>query len=340
MSDLQPYLQKISAGESLSAEESAEAFRMMMEGQIAEGQMGAFLYGLAQKGETRDELLGAARTMREKATRLEAPEGAIDVCGTGGDAKGTLNISTAVAIVVAACGVPVAKHGNRSVTSKSGSADVLEALGVRLDCELPVLQRCLEQANICFMMAPQFHLAMKHIAPLRKSLGIRTIFNLLGPLANPAGTKFQLLGVYSEKRLVMMAEVLAELGCERAWVVHGSDGMDELTTTGTSHVAQLEGGNVHVTEVTPEMAGLSISTAEALQGGDAQQNAQAMQQLFEGEAGAYRDIVLLNSAAALLIAGKADDLETGAQLAAAAIDDGRAKTTLEHLARISNEPPL
>jgi len=272
-------------------------------------------------------------------TRIEAPAGAIDTCGTGGDAAGTWNISTGAALVVAACGVPVAKHGNRGLSSKSGAADVLGALGVNIDADMALIKQALWEANICFMMAPRHHSAMRHVGPTRVELGTRTIFNLMGPLSNPAGAKRQLTGVFSRAWIGPMAEVLGKLGSERAWVVHGSDGIDELTTTGPSSVAEWKDGKVTSFEVTPEEAGLPRATAADLKGGDPATNALAVNALLDGHPGAYRDVVLYNSAAALLIAGKAATLRAGVQLAAEAIDSGKARATLAKLVAITNGKP-
>ena len=271
-----------------------------------------------------------------KAASVSAPEDAIDTCGTGGDASGTYNISTAAALVAAACGVPVAKHGNRALTSKSGSADVLSELGVNLDANPDTVERCIREANVGFMFAPAHHAAMKHVGPSRVELGTRTIFNLLGPLSNPAGAKRQVIGVFSRDWVEPLALVLKNLGSETVWVVHGSDGLDELTTTGPSHVAQLKGGEVTTFEVTPEEAGLPRAVPEQLKGGDATRNAAAISELLAGQDGPFRDIVLLNSAAALIIGGKAKDLVDGARQAADAIDQGKARSHLDRLIEISN----
>lgn len=332
----QQLLGLVADGGTLAAEQSADAFDIMMSGDATHAQMGAFLMALRVRGETVDEITGAARTMRAKAIALDAPKGAVDTCGTGGDNLGTLNISTAAAIVTASCGVPVAKHGNRAMSSKSGSADVLEALGVNLDAGMDVVRQCLWDAGICFMMAPRHHGAMKHVGPVRVEMGVRTVFNLLGPLSNPAGTKFQVIGVYDRKWLEPLAKVCRDLGAERVWIVHGADGLDELTTTTSSSVAELRAGAVSTFELHPEDAGLPRATLVDLKGGDAQNNAGAITRLLAGETGPYRDIVLLNAGAALVVAGKAPDISTGAQLAAAAIDDGAAADVLKKLISISN----
>ncbi len=321
-------LDKLRAGESLSEEEMISAMNIIMEGAAREEDVAAFLTYLMKKGETVDEITGAARVMREKATTIKAPPGAIDCCGTGGDASGTYNISTAVALIVAACGVPVAKHGNRAASSKSGAADVLEALGVRLDVPHEAIEETLARYNFAFLMAPRHHAAMKHVLPIRKKLGFRTIFNLLGPLSNPAGTKRQLIGVFDEKWLKPMAETLSRLGTEKAWVVHGQDGLDEITVTGKTRVARLEHQDVALDNIAPQFFGLDYSSTPALLGGDAAHNAQALKRLLEGELSAYRNIVLANAAAALLIADKTIDPVKAQHMAAEAIDSGAAKRTL------------
>ncbi len=336
MSEFARFVSKTAEGQALTAEEAAEAFAIMMSGEATPAQMGAFLMALRLRGESVDEITGAARTMREKAATVSAPEGAIDTCGTGGDAKGTYNISTCTAFVAAGAGVPVAKHGNKSVSSRSGSADVLAALGVNLDVGPDVVARAIGEAGVGFMFAPKHHAAMKHVAPVRAELGMRTIFNILGPLANPAGTRHQVIGVYSRDWLVPLAEVLRNLGSNRVWIVHGSDGLDELTTTGPTHVAELKDGKVTTFEVTPEDAGLAVSKAEDLVGGEADENAEALKGLLDGKPSAFRDIVILNAAAALVVAGVAKDLKEGAELAARAIDTGAARKALDDLVRITN----
>jgi anthranilate phosphoribosyltransferase len=327
----------VADGGKLSQAQAEEAFEIIMSGNATPSQMGAMLMGLRLRGETVDEIAGAARVMRAKAVPIQAPPGAIDTCGTGGDASGTYNISTGAALVVAACGVPVAKHGNRAASSKSGSADVLAALGVNLDADMALVAESLKVNNIGFMMAPRHHAAMRHVGPTRVELGTRTIFNLLGPLANPASAKRQLLGVFHRQWVKPVAEVLGTLGSERAWVVHGSDGLDELTTTGTSYVAELKDGKVTAFEVTPEDAGLTRVTSDALKGGDPVYNAQAVTAMLGGATGPYRDIVLLNAAAALIVAGKAADLKAGVKLAAEAIASGKAKATLASLVATSTK---
>ena len=337
--DFKSLIGVVANGKALTAEQAEAAFDTMMSGNATPSQMGAFLMALRVRGETVAEIAGAVRAMRAKMTRIEAPDGAIDTCGTGGDAAGTWNISTAAAIVVAACGVPVAKHGNRGLSSKSGAADVLGALGVNVDADMALVQQALWDAHICFMMAPRHHSAMRHVGPTRVELGTRTIFNLMGPLSNPAGAKRQLTGVFSRAWIAPMAEVLGKLGAERAWVVHGSDGIDELTSTGPSYVAEWKDGKVTTFEVAPEEAGLPRAIAADLKGGDPATNALALNALLDGHPGAYRDVVLYNSAAALLVAGKVATLRAGIGMAAAAIDSGKARATLAKLVAITNSKP-
>jgi len=336
VSDLKPLIAAVAAGRSLDENQAAQAFDILMSGDATPSQIGGFLMALRVRGETVAELTGAVRTMRAKMLKIEAPAGAVDTCGTGGDNSGTLNISTGAAIVTAACGVPVAKHGNRAASSRTGTADALGALGVNIEADMALVKEALWRANICFMLAPRHHSAMRHVGPSRVELGTRTIFNLMGPLSNPAGTRLQLLGVFAKDWIEPMALVLGALGTERAWVVHGSDGLDEITTTGPTHDADLKDGKVRLFEVTPEMAGLPRATPAELKGADAATNAAAITELLAGRPGPYRDIVLLNSAAALLVAGKAADLKAGVALAAAAIDSGKAKATLGQLIAITN----
>ena len=324
----------VAGGERLSLDQARNAFEIMMSGDATPAQVGAFLMGLRVRGETVDELTGGAEALRERMVEVQAPTNAIDTCGTGGDASGTFNVSTAAALVVAACGVPVAKHGNRALSSKAGSADILAALGVNIDAEPARVERAIREAGIGFMMAPRHHGAMRHVAGARVELGTRTIFNLLGPLANPAGARRQLLGVFAHDWIEPLAHVLGQLGSERAWVVHGSDGLDELTTTGPSHVAELRAGRVTTFEVTPEQAGLPRARLEDLRGADATTNADALRALLDGVRGPYRDIVLLDSAAALVIADRAGDLAAGVARARDAIDSGAAKAALARLVAV------
>jgi anthranilate phosphoribosyltransferase len=328
-------LHKVAAGETLTESETAETFDLIMSGAATDAQIGALLMGLRLRGETVDEITGAARAMRARALKTRAPEGAIDTSGTGGDAKGTHNISTCAAFVVAGAGVPVAKHGNRSISSRSGSADVLTALGVNIECGPEAITRCIEGCGLGFMFGPTHHAAMRHVAKARNELGVRTIFNLLGPLANPANAPYQLVGVFAEQWVEPIAQVLGRLGVKRAWVVHGSDGLDELTTTGISHVAVLDGGKVSSFKLSPKNAGLPQAKPEDLTGGDAAENAAHIRALLGGNQGPFRDIVLLNAGAALLVAGKVKTLREGVALAAESIDSGRAKGVLEALVDLS-----
>ncbi|MGH6900092.1 MAG: anthranilate phosphoribosyltransferase [Geminicoccaceae bacterium] len=332
-------LGRVASGAPLTRSEARDAFEIMMSGDATPAQVGGFLMGLRVRGETVDELAGGAQALRERMLRVNAPDDAIDTCGTGGDASGTFNVSTAAAIVVAACGVPVAKHGNRALSSRAGSADILMALGVNIDADLALVERSIRGAGIGFMMAPRHHGAMRHVAGARVELGTRTIFNLLGPLANPAGARRQLMGVFAGEWVEPIAHVLAQLGTERAWVVHGADGLDELSTTGPSQVAELCDGTVRTFEVTPEDGGLPRARVGDLKGGDATTNADALRALLDGLRGPYRDIVLLNGAAALIVAGRADDLAAGVARAAEAIDSGAAKAVLGALVAITNEAP-
>ncbi len=334
---LAPILNQLAAGRPLTAAETEATFDLVMDGAATPSQIGGLLMAMRVRGETVDEITGAVRAMRARMVAVPAPDGAIDVCGTGGDASGTLNISTAVAFVVAGCGIPVAKHGNRAASSKSGAADVLEALGINLDLPFDASARALAEIGVCFLFAQRHHASARHVGPSRRELGTRTLFNLLGPLANPADVRRQLLGVYAPEWLVPLAQVLNVLGSERAWVVHGGDGLDELTTTTTSGVAELRDGRVSSFEVAPEDAGLPRATPEDLLGGDADANAARLRGLLDGERGPYRDIVALNAAAALVIADRAADLRHGAALAQAAIDDGRARARLDALVRASNQ---
>src|SRR5215813_4607076 len=335
--DLKALLARVAQGYRLSEGEAEAAFDIIMSGDATPSQMGAFLMALRVRGETVDEITGAARIMRAKAVVVDAPPGTIDTCGTGGDASGSFNISTASALVVAACGVPVAKHGNRALSSKSGSADVLTALGVNIDADLAVVRQCLWEIGIGFLMAPRHHSATRHVAPTRVELGTRTIFNLLGPLSSPASAPRQLVGVFAPEWVRPMAEVLGRLGLERAWVVHGS-GLDELTTAGMTTVASLEDGEVETFEIVVEDVGLPRARLDDLRGGTPQHNATLMRDLLAGTGGPLRDIVLLNSGAALLVAGHAADLEAGIELAARSIDSGAAQGILQDLAARTNAP--
>ena len=336
LADLRGAIAKVAAGNSLTQEEAAEAFDLVMSGAATPAQIGALVMGLRVRGETVDEIAGAARAMRAKVLTVRAPEGAIDTCGTGGDGKGTFNISTCAAFVVAGAGVPVAKHGNRAISSRSGSADVLKELGVNIEASPETISRCIAECGLGFMFAPAHHAAMRHVAQVRSELGTRTIFNLLGPLANPAGAKYQVIGVFGKEWVEPIAQVLALLGTIRAWVVHGSDGLDELTTTGISDVAVVDAGKVSTFRISPRNAGLPDARPEDLTGGNAVENAAHIRAVLGGLKGALRDIVLLNAAAALLVAGKASTLREGVALASESIDSGKALAVLEALVPLSH----
>ncbi len=335
--DFSQILKRLIGDETLDAEASAQAFAQMMSGSVSEPRMAAFLTALAIRGAAEDEIVGAARAMRSTMTTISAPAHAIDLCGTGGDGHDTLNVSTATSLVVAACGVPVAKHGNRNMSSRTGAADVLEQLGVKIDLAPAAAEVMLRETNFCFLFAPAYHSAMKHVAQVRRELGFRTIFNLLGPLSNPAGVKRQLLGVFARDWIEPLANVLATLGTTKAWIVHGSDGLDEMTITGTTHVAVLENGKVARHDVTPEDIGLKRAPLADIKGGEAKENAEAIRALLDGAKNAFRDIVVLNAAAGLVIADKAKDLKAGAALATEAIDKGAAKDVLARVAALSRK---
>jgi len=337
MDDFKTLIGKVATGTELTLQESASAFDRMMSGEATPSQMGALLMGLRVRGETVDEITGAVTTMRAKMLRVDAPEGAIDVVGTGGDASGSYNISTCAAFIVAGAGVPVAKHGNRALSSRSGAADVLTALGVRIDLGPEAIAHCIAQAGIGFMFAPLHHPAMKHVGPTRVELGTRTIFNLLGPLSNPAGVKRQMVGVFSRHWVEPLAKVLGRLGSERAIVVHGSDGLDEITTAGPTSVASLENGSVRTFEISPEEVGLPKADPKRLLGGDAEANAAALLAVLKGEKSPYRDVAMFNAAAALMVAGRAKDLADGIALARTSIDSGEAEGRLDRLIAVSND---
>jgi anthranilate phosphoribosyltransferase len=327
---------KAATGAALTRDEAAHVFDKMMSGEATPAQMGGLLMALRVRGETVDEITGAVSTMRAKMLPVQAPADAIDVVGTGGDGAGTYNISTCAAFIVAGAGVPVAKHGNRALSSKSGAADALMALGVKIDLEPPAISRCIKEAGIGFMFAPVHHPAMKHVGPTRVELGTRTIFNLLGPLSNPAGVKRQMVGVFSKHWIEPVAEVLNALGSDRAWIVHGSDGLDEITTTGPTFVAELTGGKIKTFEIKPEDAGLARVKAEDLKGADGAHNAAALRAVLDGRLGPYRDVAILNAAASLVVAGKASALADGVKLAAKSVDNGSAKARLDKLVQVSN----
>lgn len=336
MTTFKEFIAKVADGQTLTPEEARQAFDVILSGSATPSQLGGFLMALRVRGESTAEVTGAVATMRSKMLTVEAPADAIDIVGTGGDSSGSYNISTCTAIVVAACGVPVAKHGNRSLSSKSGAAEALSELGVNIDIAPRKISDCIRKAGIGFMFAPLHHAAMKHVGPTRMELGTRTIFNLLGPLSNPAGVKRQMVGVFAKKWLDPVAHSLKELGSEKAWIVHGSDGMDEITTTGPTYVSELKDGSVNTFEISPQDAGLPLARAEDLKGGLPVENASALREVLGGARNAYRDIVLVNSAASLMVADKAKDLKEGVEMAVASIDDGSSADTLEKLVAASN----
>lgn len=335
MSDaLKPLINAAATG-PLTRAQAQEAFQILFEGEATPSQIGGFLMALRTRGETVDEYAAAASVMRAKCNAVRAPEGAMDIVGTGGDGKGTLNISTATAFVVAGAGVVVAKHGNRNLSSKSGAADALGQMGINVMVGAPVVERELQEAGIGFMMAPMHHPAIAHVMPTRAELGTRTIFNILGPLTNPAGVKRQLTGAFSRDLIRPMAETLADLGSDKAWLVHGSDGTDELTITGVSWVAGLDAGKVSDFEIHPEDAGLPVHPFEDIIGGTPEENARDFNALLDGTHSAYRDAVLLNAAAALVVADAATDLKTGVEMARTSIDSGAARAKITAVAEVS-----
>jgi anthranilate phosphoribosyltransferase len=336
MDDFKSIIAKVATGATLSREESATAFDRMMSGEATPSQMGGLLMALRVRGETVEEITGAVSAMRAKMLRVKAPAGAVDVVGTGGDGSGSVNVSTCASFIVAGAGVPVAKHGNRALSSRSGAADVLSSLGVKIDISPEHVGHCITEAGIGFMFAPSHHPATKNVGPTRVELATRTIFNLLGPLSNPAGVTRQMVGVFSRQWVLPLAQVLKNLGAESVWVVHGSDGLDEITLTGATAVAALENGNIRSFEVTPEEAGLKCVAGETLKGGDASSNAVALQSVLDGMPSPYRDVALLNAAAALIVAGRAGDLKEGVALGVKSIDSGAAASRLKHLIAVSN----
>jgi anthranilate phosphoribosyltransferase len=336
MDDLKSIIGKVATGATLTREESAAAFNSLMSGEATPSQMGGLLMALRVRGETVEEITGAVSAMRAKMLPVTAPADAVDIVGTGGDGSGSVNVSTCASFIVAGTGVPVAKHGNRALSSRSGAADVLASLGVKIDLKPEQVGRCVKQAGIGFMFAPSHHPAMKNVGPTRTELATRTIFNLLGPLSNPAGVKRQMVGVFSRQWVQPLAQVLKNLGSDSVWVVHGSDGLDEITLTGPTFVAALENGNIRSFEVTPEEAGLDRAGGEGLKGGDANANAVALQGVLDGKPSAYRDVALLNAAAALVVAGKAATLKDGVALGTKSLDSGAAAAKLKQLIAVSN----
>jgi len=336
MESFKPLIAKVAAGSQLSRADAAAAFDAILSGEVTPSQLGGFLMALRVRGETVEEITGAVTAMRAKMLRVVAPPDAIDIVGTGGDGSGSYNVSTLAALIVAACGVPVAKHGNRAASSKSGAADTLAVLGVKIGVPPAVIERCIREAGIGFMFAPTHHAAMRHVGPTRAELGTRTIFNLLGPLANPAGVKRQLIGVFSAAWLLPMAEVLRNLGSERVWITHGADGLDEMSTTGTTKIVELRDGAIRAFEIAPEEVGLTRVDLAALKGGDAAANAEALKAVLDGARNAYAEIAMLNAAGALVVAGKARELAEGVAMAGDALASGAAKRVLDRLVGVSN----
>ncbi|MBB5276406.1 anthranilate phosphoribosyltransferase [Rhizobium rosettiformans] len=335
MSGLKPFIAKIATRQPLTRQEASDAFEILMSGEASMAQVGGFLMGLRVRGETVDEIAGAVSIMRQKMVPVDAPDDAIDIVGTGGDGTNTYNISTLAALIVAGAGVPVAKHGNRALSSKSGTADALSQLGVKLDIEPDMISRCIREAGIGFMFAQLHHPAMRHVGPARVELGARTIFNIVGPLSSPARVKKQLFGVYSPEWLIPGAEALRDLGLTSAWVVHGS-GLDEITTTGPSQVAELKDGEIRSFELTPDDFGVETVSLDAIRGGDGAVNAAALRDVLGGAKTPYRDVALCNAAASLIVAGKAKDVTEGMHLASQSLDTGSAARALETLITISN----
>ncbi len=336
MTELSKMLKSLAIGETLSQPDAARAFQIILNGGATPAQIGAYLMGLQMRSVTVEELVGGVEAMRRKCHPFKAPENAIDVCGTGGDGIGTLNISTAASLVVSACGVPVAKHGNRGISSPTGSSDVFASLGVNLNADFSLLEECINKAGIAFLLASRFHAGMRHVTPVRSELGFKTVFNMLGPLTNPAGVKRQIIGVYSKAVMDIYKEALLILGCEKVWLLHGSDGIDEITISGKTIITEIEGSKTKTFEIKPEDFGIASKPIESIKGGDTYHNTRELEKLLNGHEGAYRDTVLLNSAAALIVAGKVQDMQSGIALAAKAIDSGAAKDKLAAVVQITN----
>ena len=337
MAELKPLIAKVAAGTPLSRAEAREAFDVMMSGDATPSQIGGFLMALRVRGETVDEITGAVEIMREKMLLVSAPADAIDIVGTGGDASGSYNISTCAAFVAAGAGLKVAKHGNRALSSRSGAADVLMALGVKIDVPPEKISECIAEAGLGFMFAPSHHSSMKFVGPSRVELGTRTIFNLLGPLSNPAGARRQVTGVFSKQWVEPLAQVLQNLGCEACWICHGEGGMDEIVPTGTTWISELKDGKITSFTLTPEEAGLRRSSFEDLKGGDAEHNANALRHVLGGKPSAFRDAAVMTAAAALVVAGSAPDLRQGVAASQKAIDSGAAEAALNTLVKVSND---
>jgi len=337
MAELKPLIAKVAAGTPLSRAEAREAFDVMMSGDATPSQIGGFLMALRVRGETVDEITGAVEIMREKMLPVEAPADAIDIVGTGGDASGSYNISTCAAFVAAGAGLKVAKHGNRALSSRSGAADVLMALGVKIDVPPEKISECISEAGLGFMFAPAHHSSMKFVGPSRVELGTRTIFNLLGPLSNPAGARRQVTGVFSQQWVEPLAQVLQNLGCEACWICHGEGGMDEIVPTGTTWISELKDGKITSFTLTPEEVGLKRSSFEQLKGGDAEHNADALRHVLAGKPSAFRDAAVMTAGAALVVAGRAADLKQGVAAAQKALDTGAAEAALTKLIKVSND---
>lgn len=336
MDTFKPFIAKVATGVTLTAAEAKDAFDTILAGEVTPAQAAGFLMALRVRGESTDEIEGAVTALRGRMLRVEAPENAIDVVGTGGDNSGSYNVSTLASIIVAACGVPVAKHGNRAASSKTGTADVLGALGVKVGLDAAGVEACIRKAGIGFMFAPAHHASMRNVAPVRVELGTRTIFNIIGPLSNPAGVRRQLIGAFAASWLKPMVEVLKTLGSERVWAVHGSDGLDEITTTGPTQVVALENGGIRAFTISPEEVGIAKAAPEDLRGGAAEDNARALVSVLEGARNAFRDIAVFNAAAALVVAGAVPVLQDGVARAAAALDSGEARGALQRLVIASN----
>ena len=337
MAELKPLIAKVAAGTPLTRAEAREAFDVMMSGDATPSQIGGFLMALRVRGETVDEITGAVEIMREKMLPVTAPADAIDIVGTGGDASGSYNISTCAAFVAAGAGLKVAKHGNRALSSRSGAADVLMALGVKIDVPPETISQCIQEAGLGFMFAPAHHSSMKFVGPSRVELGTRTIFNLLGPLSNPARARRQVTGVFSKQWVEPLAQVLQNLGCEACWICHGEGGMDEIVPTGTTWISELKDGKITSFTLTPEEAGLKRSSLADLKGGDAEHNADALRHVLAGKPSAFRDAAVMTAAAALVVAGRTADLKQGVAAAQKAIDSGAAEASLTKLVKVSND---
>lgn len=341
MSDtLRTLIQSITTNSDYAQADIKQAFAEIMSGEISQVQIAAFLIALKMRGETPSDIAAGASILREMAVKVNAPDGAMDIVGTGGDGIGTYNISTATAFVVAGCGVTVAKHGNRAVSSKSGAADVLTSLGVNLDCDFAVLEQALTEAGVCFLMAPRHHAAMRHVGPVRAELGTRTIFNLLGPLSNPALVDRIMVGVYDRQWLEPFAHALHQLGTKNAWIVHGSDGLDEITTTGVSYITALQNGNIETFEINPEDYGIALVSIDELKGGTGEENAASLRAILGGDksaSSAYKDVVLLNAACALVAGGHESDIASGLARAKVSLDSGAALSALDKLVQITNQ---